>query len=237
MECVSCILIWGTHKEGAELSLLVNTILPSICDQYEAIGFEAGRASFEHVSEKLSGRNDVRIVHRALCHELPPDGKIKLYKDTEGGIGDSLYRETEVFETVDAGRLSDFLSENGIALDDRIFLLRMNIEGAEYDVIKDLVEHDLSQHIDGYFGMWDDVSKIDVQRDHEFRSFLRNNNIHSFPFNGRDLRWSLRKKCIAYHVRTQILSAAQRLSPKKQAVSPPKQRSAQRKSAELTSTS
>ena len=83
----------------------------------------------------------------------------------------------------------------------------MNIEGAEYDVIKDLVHSGLSERMDGFFGMWDDLSKIDIERDDDFRAFLLRNRIQTFPFNGRDLEHAFRKKCILYHVHTCILKA------------------------------
>ena len=36
--------------------------------------------------------------------------------------------------------------------------------------------------IDGYFGMWDDVYKIDPPRDVQFRRLLREQHIKSIPF-------------------------------------------------------
>jgi len=201
----------GTHKEGGEMSYVVDDVLPRVCTRFEAYGFEASQESFEDVSAKFSGRENIGIIHKALCYDLPREGKIKLYKDMEGGIGDSLYRQTASYEEVDAMRLSDFLREKGVFGQRMIILLRMNIEGAEYDVLRDLVDSGIAENIDGYFGMWDDLSKIDIQRDDEFRRFLSSNGIHTFPFNGRDLRWPLRKKCIAYQMRTDILRGLARL--------------------------
>ena len=37
----------------------------------------------------------------------------------------------------------------------------------------DLVNSGLAGYIDGYYGMWDDISKIDKQRDDAFRAFLQ----------------------------------------------------------------
>lgn len=195
----------GTHKEGEELSLMVDHILPRICDNFEAYGFEASQQSFEQAEEKFSGRKNVKIIHAALCHNLPDDGKIKLYKDMKEGIGNSLYRKTTSYEEVDAMRLSDFFRMNNMDFENKISLVRMNIEGAEYDVLIDLIANGFAKHISGYFGMWDDLSKIDIERDNEFRAFLSKNKIQTFPFNGRDLRWPLRIKCIEYHIQTLTL--------------------------------
>ena len=198
-------LDFGTHKEGAELSLMVDDFLPQVCNNFEAYGFEASQESFEQADEKFSGRENVRIIHKAVCHVLPSDGKIRLYHDLKSGLGDSLHRQTASYEEVEALRLSDFLCN--VVMDNRIILLRMNVEGAEYDVIKDLVESGAAKYINGYFGMWDDVSKFDIQRDDEFRTFLLKNQIYTFTFNGRDLRVPFRRKCITYHIQTHILTS------------------------------
>lgn len=194
----------GTHKEAQELVLIVDKILPRISDNVEAYGFEASRESFDEAKAKFHKNKHVHLFNKALCCELPVGGNIKLYKDSGNGIGDSLYRKGGNYEEVEALRLSDWFSESNIDLEKSICLLRMNIEGAEYDVLRDLVDNMLAQHIDGYFGMWDDVSKIDLQRGNDFRAFLSDNQINSFTFNGRDMRWPLRVKCIEYAIETAV---------------------------------
>ncbi|MDJ0799802.1 MAG: FkbM family methyltransferase [Calothrix sp. MO_167.B12] len=201
----------GTHKEGSELLLVVDEILPPICNNFEAYGFEANQESFEQIAKKFADRENVQLIHKALVHNLPSNGKIKLYKDMGSGLADSIYRHTTQYEEVECMRLSDFLIESRLIKDNRIVLLRMNIEGAEYDVIQDLVENKLNNCIDGYFGMWDDVSKIDIGRDAEFRTFLAKHQINSFTFNGRDLYWSFRRKCIVYHMHTRIMQGLRKL--------------------------
>lgn len=195
----------GTHKEGAELFFVVDKILPLVCNNFEAYGFEASQESFEKVAKRFTDKENVQLIHKALTHILPNNGKIKIFKDMSSGVGDSIYRQTAQYEEVEAMRLSDFLIENHLVKDNSIVLLRMNIEGAEYDVIQDLVENQLANYIDGYFGMWDDVSKIDIERDAEFRTFLAKHQIHTFTFNGRDLSRRLRRKCIVYHIHTRIM--------------------------------
>ena len=201
----------GTHKEGAELLLIVDELLPPICNNFEAYGFEASQESFEQVAKKFIDRGNVQLIHKALVRNLASNGKIKLYKDGEGGLGDSVCRHSTQYEEVECMRLSDFLVESHLIKDNRIIILRMNIEGAEYDVLQDLVENELDSCIDGYFGMWDDLSKIDIGRDAEFRTFLVKHHIHPFTFNGRDLFWPFRRKCIAYHMHTQIMKGLRKL--------------------------
>ena len=195
----------GTHKKGTELGLMVNSILPQLGKDFIAYGFEASRESFDHVRSRYEGNEKIQLIHKAVFHEIPEGGKLRLYKDMQGGVEDSIYRPSEHFEDVEAIRLSDFIKEHQLIGTNNILLLRMNIEGAEFDVIKDLVETGLSDKIHGYFGMWDDLSKIDLKRDDEFRAYLKQHKISTLPFNGRDLKWNLRVKSIVYDIKTQVL--------------------------------
>jgi FkbM family methyltransferase len=202
----------GTHREAFELELVVNVVLPRVCSSFEAYGFEANHESFEHASRKFAMRQDVTMINKALVSTVPSDGKIKLFKDSASGLGDSIYREGSEYEEVECKRLSEFLVESDLLQSNRIVLLRMNIEGAEYDVLRDLVESGLHKCVDGYFGMWDDVSKIDIERDKEFRAFLMSNGIDSFTFNGRDMSHAFRRVCIVYQLHTRIMQGLHRLS-------------------------
>lgn len=193
----------GTHREGTELSLMADTILPKICNRFEAYGFEANQESYENVKNKFANKGHVHLFCKALCYSLPGNGKIKLYHNSNG-LGDSLYRQSNSYEEVEAIRFSEWLNKEGIILKNKICLLRMNIEGAEYDVIQDLVESEYAKDIDGYYGMWDDLSKIDRYRDKNFRDCLFKNHIYPFTFNGRDMGKSFRLRCIEYDIETHI---------------------------------
>jgi FkbM family methyltransferase len=201
----------GTHREGAELALMVDTILPKICNHFEAYGFEANRGAYEQVKNKFTKQEHVSLFHKALCYTLPTDGKIKLYHSADG-VGDSLYRHGASYEEVETIRFSDWLHKNHIILKDKICLLRMNIEGAEYDVIQDLVASGFDKYIDGYYGMWDDLSKINRQRDRDFRAFMSKNHIYPFTFNGRDVELSFRIRCIEYDIKTHVQAGLLKLA-------------------------
>jgi hypothetical protein len=86
----------------------------------------------------------------------------------------------------------------------------MNIEGAELDVIRDLVESGEAGVVDGWFGMWDYVAKIDPERDRVFRALLADAGISPFTFNGRDFLFRPRLACIEYDIHTSILGAMRR---------------------------
>jgi FkbM family methyltransferase len=201
----------GTHEQGKELAFTIDRILEPIGGDVQAYGFEANQQTHSRAAARFANRPNVTIIRKALVFEVPPNGQIKLYKDQEKGLGDSLYRQTAETEVVECCRLSEFLNSNQLLKSNQIRLLRMNIEGAEYDVVQDLVEAGLVRAIDGYFGMWDDVYKIDPPRDVKFRRLLREQQIKSIPFNGRDMNWPPRQRLIIYHVQTRIMQAIQRI--------------------------
>ncbi|MCC7353236.1 MAG: FkbM family methyltransferase [Anaerolineae bacterium] len=197
---------------------MVDEILPQICDDFRAFAFEASRESYELARRRFAGRDNVTFVHGALCQMLPDDNKIRLYKDGRNGLGNSVLKHNFAeYEEVDAIRLSEWMQEQQLNLENSVCLLRMNIEGSEFDVISDLVNGGLHKFIDGYFGMWDDLSKIDKRRDDEFRALLARNNIRPFTFNGRDLGSNFRLKCIRYDIDTSVRVGLRRLgkSPNK----------------------
>ncbi len=193
----------GTHREGYEMEHVLDRVLPGFCPRVAAYGFEAGGASYRRAAAKFAARPGVTVLHMALCHHKPASGTIRLYHST-GSLGDSLYRPTDSFEDVPAVRLSEWIAQQRLDLPRCIAILRMNIEAAEFDVIRDLVESGQHQHIDGYFGMWDDVSKVDPRNDAPFRELLRRHGIHPLTFNGRDFASKLRLFAIRYDMRTHI---------------------------------
>jgi FkbM family methyltransferase len=200
----------GTHRQAGELTF-ANRVLSARCRRFAAFGFEANRAAWESAARKLAGEEHVTLIHSAVSFEVPESGKLRLYHGADGGLGDSLYRPSDSYEEAPVVRFSAWLRANGIDPARSVCLLRMNIEGAEDDVIRDLVEAGLAGSIAGYFGMWDDVSKIDVRRDREFRALLARHGIRPFTFNGRDLGSPSRTRWIAYDLTTQLAAGLRRL--------------------------
>jgi len=205
----------GTHEAAKELDVMVNNILPSICQNFRAYGFEASLGLFEKAKEKFAGRTNIDFVNAAVGYMIPKDGKIRLFIDPVDGQGNSIYRANYTeYEEVEAIRFSDWLCQENIDLKNSICILRMNIEGAEYDVIMDLIDSGLVKYIDGYYGSWDDVAKIDKERDDEFQVLLEENHISPLCFDERDYKLSLRMiraRCIQYDIRTSILKGMRRI--------------------------
>jgi len=186
----------GTHEEANELNWVAREILPEFPNPKNLFAFEANPESFDIAKQNTDDLSNLTFLNLALVKDIPENGMVRLFKLGDG-LGDSIYRtDKSTYVDVPAKKLSDIIKENNIDLENSINVIRMNIEGCEYDVIEDLLENDLIKYFDGFYGMWDDVGKIDPDRDLEFRKLLKKVNVHPYPFNGRDMAIEARKQLI-----------------------------------------
>lgn len=202
----------GTHVAAKELTLMREHVLPKTSADFRCIGVEANGNSCTQVAERFRGDRRVSMIHAAACRDIPESGKVELYLHGDGH-GDSLYRVNRNRDpiAVPAIRASDLVrAEAGDP--DRIILLRMNIEGAELDVLEDLDENGLLGRIDGFYGMWDDLSKIDPALDKELVAFMKRKGLKTLTLNERDFVSGFRVKVIAYDLVTSIVCASRRRS-------------------------
>jgi hypothetical protein len=195
----------GTHQDGLQLRA-VSEWLGSSVARLHLVGFEARLTHFAAAERSLADIPDLELHQVALVGPEHEGASAKLYITGGDGKGDSLYPERGTdYEAVPAARLSSFLPSSPDEYD--AVLLRMNIEGAEAFVIDDLIDADALGRIDGFYGMWDDLSKIDRRRDAGFRRILRRHDVHTFTFNDRDFDSRLRLWAIRRHVRASVARA------------------------------
>lgn len=196
----------GTHKWAVELNWVVNKVLSQLPNPHKIFAFEANPKIFNHANDHCRQIENLKFHNLALVSEVPESGHVKLYiSDLVGG--DSIYREeeSESYLEVKAKKLSDVIRDENVKLNEGINIIRMNIEGSEYDVIQDLIESDLIKYFDGFYGMWDDVFKIDEEKYKVFQKMLKKLNIYPFPFNGRDMHHKKRKELIYKSLMNSIL--------------------------------
>lgn len=198
----------GTHVAAKELLLMRQHVLPRCADTFRCVGIEANPESFERVRERVGDDPNVSLVNAAVCRHVPAGGTVQLFLHGDGH-GDSLHRTSGASMQVPAIRLSDIVraeaSDPG-----RIIIVRMNVEGAEYEAILDLYENGLLDRVDAFYGMWDDLSKIDPKLDAEMTAFMRTHGVRTTTFNERDFVSGFRVRVIAYDLRTSILFPARR---------------------------
>ena len=203
----------GLHREAAELRWMLDAGLPELSDSWAAYGFEASGEFLSEAHTALGDRAGLTLIHAALCREVPDGGTLRLYISGNQGLGSSVLQgDTDsAYEDVPALRFSDWLSGSGFDPEHTIIFLRMNIEGSEFDVMADLIQQGLSDQVDGYFGMWDDVHKVDPEKDRAFRKALAVHHIKPLTFNGRDLPYRFRMNCIRYDMGTALLNGIRRI--------------------------
>ncbi|MFA5882883.1 MAG: hypothetical protein WDA60_03435 [Acidimicrobiia bacterium] len=196
----------GLHRGG----LQVATVRHWLGDRTDlsVLGFEA---SPEHFPVVQAAYADAPVDFRnvALVGPDHPSDVVRLYRSGGSGKADSLFAERgEEFDTVPAVRLSAVLEEFFAEHGRQPLLVRMNIEGAEEFVIDDLVDSGLVEQVAGFYGMWDDLGKIDPARDAAFRRTLRAHHIHTVTFNDRDYGHRFRLWAVRYDMNTALVAAA-----------------------------
>lgn len=200
----------GVHKRGEQIRHMQRWF----ADRYELhiLAFEASREHFRDASNALVDVDGLQLRHVALVGPDHVGGEVRLYKTGGGGHGDSLFAARgENYEVVPARRLSQVLADEQYVPGELPVILRMNIEGAEQFVIEDLIDAGLHTSIDGYYGMWDDLSKIDPAADRRFRRLLRHHRISAVTFNDRDLSSRLRRYAIRTDVETSLRAGLARV--------------------------
>lgn len=154
---------FGLHK-GTEL-MWFQDIIPKFSNDYEIYGFEACKKYYDLVkSEKLFTLNKIntKIYNLAISSK---NENIKLYHH-KNSVGHSIYDtkngvNKDTFEIVKGVKFSSWLNENNINLTNSFNIIRVNIEGAEYDLFNDLIENNLYDKISIYCGDGKDTSKVD----------------------------------------------------------------------------
>jgi FkbM family methyltransferase len=199
----------GTHREATEVLLIHEWF----GDRLSVLAFEASAEHITYARRALTAvPADLRQV--ALVGPAETASVVKLYKGGWEGRGDSLFAERgSEYEEVPTGRLSEMLREFYSEHGEVPTVIRMNIEGAEAQVLEDLADAGLLSKVSGFYGMWDDLSKIDAGRDRDFRRFLNERGIHPVTFNDRDLRIRLRARAIKYDVATSLAAALRFTGP------------------------
>ena len=188
----------GVWEDGKQIRL-VHEWLGADVAELSLVGYEANPHHWALAVEALGDIPNLDLRQAALVGP-GHSGTVKLYlsRGGEGNKDDSLLRTSGEPIDVPAERLSEHLPARGRF--DAI-LLRMNIEGAEEYVIADLLEAGQIDRVDGTFGMWDDLNKIDPVRDDQFRRTLGKLGIRPFTFNDRDVEhpfWATRERPRAY---------------------------------------
>lgn len=152
-------------------------------NQFEIYMFEPNPFLFEEISDNISLNNCIKIEAAVSNRE----GKEKLWGciKVKDSVGASLERSKadtdkisqEDYVEVRTIRLSDFIKET-FSKEDKI-ILKMDIEGSEYDVLEDLIATETIDYIDRIYCEFHGhkMNRTYLKREANIRAFLARKKI------------------------------------------------------------
>lgn len=200
----------GTHQKAEEIHLILKNIFKKHSLNYHIYAFEAHPELCQHAANLFVGNDRVNFYNLALCNRKHDGEYMRLFLKSNNGLGNSIFEDsTPNFINVPCRKISEVIKENKIPLKNSINLIRMNVEGAEWEILKDLTEQKLHTYFNGFYGMWDDVVKKSLNGK-DFNRMLKLNGISNLTFNGRDMKHSKRKSIIIKNIESAILMGIRR---------------------------
>lgn len=172
----------GLYKNGLELEEIHQNILPKFNIPFYSFGIEANPDYFNIVREKFKNYQNLKLFNFAISNI---EENIKLFK-SKNEVGDSIYDSKigvskDEYHIVTGKKFSNFIKENNIELEGNINIVKINIEGAEWDFFNDIIENQIHKHIKLFIGSGYDVYKIIefVENDiiDKYNNLLMENNI------------------------------------------------------------
>ena len=174
---------------GTEMFLFREAMMPKIeFSDVFVYGFEPCEDAFKVSSMAPWTKGDnVELFNLAVGGEK---GQRKIYH-AENGVGNSLYPSKnnvgDKFEVVEVIKFSEWIEEHVSGFRNDINIMKINIEGAEYEVFRDLEENDLIKHIDIFCGAGFDIEKVPELKKfkNDYRRILREHNVDIKHFSAR----------------------------------------------------
>ncbi len=126
--------------------------------------FEPVPAFAEEIETRFSGNSRVTV------HEFGLSDRTREETLSLDGDGSSLHRSGGPTQRVQLRRAADFLSDQGL---DRIHLMKINIEGGEYDLLEHLLDTDWIRRIDDLQVQFHDFLPDAIERMHRIQERLQ----------------------------------------------------------------
>jgi FkbM family methyltransferase len=181
----------GLHK-GIELYDM-QKFLPTVTDDYEIYGFEAAPSHYNSYCKKFSNKN-TKIYNVAVTDKHNSTTKLYFAPNQVGHTIHSTKNNVidNKFWSVPTIKFSEWLKDNNINLKDSFNIVKINIEGAEWEFFNDIVDSNVNKNIHIYCGAEHDVQKIKKFVDEgiveKYYKLLKDNDIN---VNRWCLSWKL----------------------------------------------
>ena len=146
--------------------------------------FEPVSQFAESIRQRFAGMSQISI------HEFGLGGRTRRERISVQGWGSSIYKADPRAISVQIVRVGDFLAEHEI---DRIALMKINIEGGEYELLEHMIEDGLSSLVDNFQVQFHEIFPDSAQRMREIQERLRKTHdlTYQYPFVWEN--WRLRK--------------------------------------------
>jgi FkbM family methyltransferase len=122
----------------------------------EVYSFEAVTVLYNKLVDKWKDDPKVKLYNNAVWDKVD---KVKIYISTEWSDASTLYLEKSdrkidqnLYNEIDSIDLSDFIKNNFTPED--YIILKLDIEGAEYDVLYNLAQTNILSYINELWGEW-----------------------------------------------------------------------------------
>lgn len=170
--------------DGKEIDMMMDIFAKLNIDDYNVYGFEAHPIYAIKIANRFSNNKKIKIIGAAIGSE---DGKTMLYMNPNLE-GHSIYSTknnvTDKKIEVLSMALSSWIKQSVSDFKTSFNILRANIEGAEWPLLKDLEANGLFSYFHVYCGTWDDIKKVKELSGNidEFNEIISKNNIHIHRF-------------------------------------------------------
>jgi len=178
----------GLHKDAREMEIMLH-----LCDELGinmiAYGYEAHPAYCHRLQHLYRNHHNINIINAAVCDQ---EGVVPLFlSPASNGEGNSIYasKNNVISRSIDvpAVRMSDELQRIDIG---DFVILRCNIEGAELQMMSDLITTGMHKHIDVWCGASSDIPKVEEIRNEmrRYQQMLDDAGIYFQLFHATHLR-------------------------------------------------
>ncbi len=195
----------GFSLDCAELDEIIVNIFPSLnIENYTCYAFDACREYSVDATKKYLNDDRVNILNYAISEK---DGIETLYHHFNK-VGHSIFKSKtgvyeDKYETVESIVFSEWVEKNVPDFKESFNIMKVNIEGAEWHLFRDMEKNDMIKHFDIFCGAGHDVEKIGELSDKvdEYWKLIKKNNIvmHRFcqdwhPERNADIKQLIKDK-------------------------------------------
>lgn len=165
---------------GEEIDYMID-LLPKFSHNINIYGFEVNKEYYNRLKQKYKDKEYIKIYNYAICNL--DNENIKIYKSTTSqgnSIYSSKHNALKEYYFCQSKKFSTFIKNNNINLDDSFNIIKINIEGAEYDFFNDIIIENIYNKINIFLGDGArDIYKIDELKDKtdKFFNLLKEKNI------------------------------------------------------------